>query len=55
MPLEVKRFTLGNYYHMGCTDKKREYIKDCTAEGARLWKSQVQKEWQGGSERFWIG
>lgn len=32
-PLEVKRFTLGNFYYLGCTNKKRQYLKDCTAEG----------------------
>mmetsp|Transcript_54970 Transcript_54970/g.128573 ORF Transcript_54970/g.128573 Transcript_54970/m.128573 type:complete len:401 (+) Transcript_54970:140-1342(+) len=29
--LELRKFTLGKFYHLGCTDKKREYIKDCTA------------------------
>ena len=33
-PLEVKRFTIGNYYHQGCTEKRSEFVKDCTA-GAR--------------------
>jgi len=34
-PLEVKRFTLGNFYHLGCTVKKRQFLKDCTAEARR--------------------
>jgi len=29
--LELARFTMAKYYHMGCTNKRREYIKDCTA------------------------
>jgi len=35
-PLEVKRFTIGNYYYMGCTWKKREFVKDCTAGGTYM-------------------
>jgi len=33
--LELHQFTLGGFYHLGCTVKKREYIKDCTAGGSR--------------------
>ena len=30
-PLEVDKFTLGGFYYLGCTEKQRQYVKDCTA------------------------
>jgi hypothetical protein len=38
-PLEVKRFTLGSFYYLGCTTRRREYVKDCTAGSARVFSS----------------
>lgn len=34
-PLQLKQFTIGGYYNLGCTRKFREQIKDCTNGGAR--------------------
>lgn len=35
-PLTVASFTLGKFYHQGCVEASRQYVKDCTGACVRV-------------------